>query len=475
MNSKTRSYKRNRKAKATHFKKDNKCSIKYHLPVHKADSVSSTVQNSGDSITQITRPSVAEYFDACQIAARNVTVNQQLICPTKLRPTIKPTKSNNFNCDETTKEENVIVNLDKLSLLVSGFIHRCKNPNPAVEIVKRNGLCITTKTYCNYCGFNSEPCQLFTTIKKSRGPEAGSTNDALAIAVLKSKMGVTDIRYLLSCMNVQPPALSGLQRKVCGAADKMIELNSTAMTENQQYVQKIMAMAGEKEEVNVETDVSFNNRPQSGYEAATQSFCPMVEQDTNEKLVLSMATANKLCVKKSCDHKNINCKQNFGVAESISSSESKLVRQNLESITNRGILKVKSVTSDASAQIEKSVRNYAQEMKQKIQHYKCFIHKLRTLQKHIRYTRLTSKLPGCDKEIYSLRLSVAVRARVRLELVRIRGQFQSTAQFLTHAQVAVGNILPCFSGNHINCRKVSRVCTAHLESYNSEHKFLAIQ
>ena len=63
------------------------------------------------------------------------------------------------------------------------------------------------------------------------------------------------------------------------------------MNKNQEYVKKVLEMSGREAEVNVETDLSFNNRPQSGYEAATQSFCPMVEQDTSKKLVLSLATA----------------------------------------------------------------------------------------------------------------------------------------------------------------------------------------
>lgn len=465
MSSKAQSYRRNRKAKCTQFKKGNKYNIKYQLEV--SDPSADPEGSNDDSPIRVSRPSLAEYSDACQIAAKEETVCRTNILPTKLRPAIKPTECNNLNLDSTSNEENIIVNLQKLSSLVSGSVHQCDDPSYAVKLVKREGLCITAETVCNCCGFKSEPCKLFTTIKKRRGPEAGSLNDALAIAILKSKMGISDVRCLLSCMNVQPPAVSGLHKKLCDMSDKMIELNTCSMTENQQYVKKVMQMAGKEAEVNVETDLAFNNRPQSGYESATQSFCPMIEQDTHKKLVLSMATANKLCIKKSCDHKNINCQKNFGTAESISSSESKLVHQNLECIDNKGILKVKSVTSDASAQIEKTIRNYACEKKRKIQQYKCFVHKLRTVQKHIRNTRLTTKLPGCDKEIYSLRLSIAVRARVRLELVRIKSHFKSAVMFVKNAQVAIRNILPCFSGNHMNCRKDSMVCNAHLESYNT--------
>ena len=62
--------------------------------------------------------------------------------------------------------------------------------------------------------------------------------------------------------------------------DEMVNLKSAPMTDNQRYVE----VSGRKHEVNVETDLSFYNRPRSGYEAATQSFCPMVEQDTDRSL-----------------------------------------------------------------------------------------------------------------------------------------------------------------------------------------------
>ena len=113
------------------------------------------------------------------------------------------------------------------------------------------------------------------------------------------------------------------------------------------------------------------------------------------------------------------------------------------------------------------MRNYAHTKKKQILHFKCFVHKLRTFQKHIRYTRLTSKLPGCDKEIYSRQLSKAIRARVRLELVRNRKFYKNTNYFISHALLAVKNILPCFSGNHINCRQNSMVCKAYCISYNT--------
>ena len=82
-----------------------------------------------------------------------------------------------------------------------------------------------------------------------------------------------------------------------------------------------------------------------------------------------------------------------------------------------------------------------------------FFHKLRTLQKHLKNVRLTSKLPGCDKDIYSTRLSVAIRARVRLDLSRIKRHFPACTDFIRQSEATIANILPYFSGKHQNCKQ----------------------
>ena len=463
------SYKNNRRAKATQFKKGNKCNTLY-LPDKPVSADHTGVSDSGDINAQampdtcrITRPTFSVFSDACQVSSSNSNTNTVEL-PSKLRPAKE--KELGLIHGTNVSEENIIVNINSLSKLVAGFAHTCAKQNPTVHVDKRQGLCITASTKCATCGFKSGPTKLFTSIKQSRGPDSGGLNDALVIPVLKSKMGVSDIQYVMTCLNIQPPSGTCLRSKINRAADKIESINVESMQENQRYVRTVKEMAGEEPQVNVETDASYNNRPQAGYEAATQSFCPMLEQDTTKKLVLSMQTANKLCPKRNCKHDNDKCKQNFSPAKTISSSESELTRNNLENIVNEGILNVKSVTSDASPQIEKCVKDYANEKNESIYHYKCLVHKLRTLQKQIKNVRLTSKLPGCDKSAYAAKLAIATRTRVRLELVRIKKRYPSTADFITESDASIKNIIPCFSGNHENCRVHSLVCTAHLESYS---------
>ena len=453
------SFKHNKSSKSTQFKKGHP-----YLPKVKTDA-GTVIDSNEEGPQRIVRPSLAEFSDAC--FATESTKSQTL--PSKLRPVIK---ANNFELglDQTNSEENIVVNLNKLSDLVSLFQHDCRDPSAEVKIESRKGLCVTSRVQCKTCNFISDACQLFTSIEKAQGHKSGTLNDALAIPILKSKMGANDICYLLSCMNIKPPAISGIQKKVSKLADHVIQLNKESMSQNQRYIRRIKQMAGEEPLVNVETDTAYNNRPQAGFEAATQSFCPVISQDTRKKLVVSMETANKLCTKRNCNHKNTLCRQNFCTADSISSSESKLVRKNLEAIESKGIIRVKSVTCDASTQVEKSIRDYATEKGVQIEHYRCFVHKLRLLQKHLKNVKLTTKLEGCNKEAFLLTLSIAIRARVRLELVRTKKVYPKSAQFTVHGQTAINNILSCFSGNHDNCREHSLVCLAHLpQLYKTDH------
>ena len=84
------------------------------------------------------------------------------------------------------------------------------------------------RTYST-CKLKLPQCRLFTTIKKT-------INNALVIPVLKSKMGLNDVRFLLSCINDKPPAFCGLQRKLNKVADHVIEMITKSMAANQEYV-----------------------------------------------------------------------------------------------------------------------------------------------------------------------------------------------------------------------------------------------
>ena len=82
-------YLNNRRAKATKFKKDNKCKTLY-LPDKPISADHTGVSESGSINAQtipdrITRPTFSEFSDACQVSTSKSNMNT-LELPSKLRP-----------------------------------------------------------------------------------------------------------------------------------------------------------------------------------------------------------------------------------------------------------------------------------------------------------------------------------------------------------------------------------------------------
>ena len=228
------------------------------------------------------RPTSNEFADA--LYAQSTSKCDVNVLPTKLRPVkIEDENDNDFEISEES-EENIIINLNKLSKMISAFLpHECQRASPSVKVVKRLGLCITVEVFCRNCSFISNAVDLFTTVPSSRGPDAGSLNVCLLIPVLKSKVGINDVVQVLSCLNIKSPDRRGLQRRFNRLSDMMVDVNKQRMIDNQAHVKHILQLAGEENLVDVETDSSYNNRPQPGCEAATQTFCTLVEQCTTKK------------------------------------------------------------------------------------------------------------------------------------------------------------------------------------------------
>lgn len=432
---------------------------------HERFQVSYTDQIVASSVSNITRPKHREFQDASYVCKSESDAIP--VVPTKLRPEKEKDivyDSGNFE----GSEENVIINLHKLTDLVGAFLpHSCLDASPAIDIVNRQGLCITLQVSCHNCSFKSEPVELFTTVKSPKGPPAGTLNVSLLIPALKSKVGIHDLVHTLSCLNIQPPDRRGLQRRFNRLSDLMKNINNKQMLDNQTYVKHILKMSGRDNFVDVEVDSAYNNRPQPGCEAATQSICPLIEQCTTRKLVLNIETANTLCPSSRCQHNTDSCKKNYSSDETMASTESKFVKKHLQKVNTQGILKIKSVTSDASAQVIKAVKDYENESKNPTRHYKCFIHKVRSFQKCFRSIKLTSSLTGRNKEIYMRKLSTNVRARIRIELLRLKKCTHTEQAFVTRAYDAIQNIISCFGNDHRNCRKFSLICTAHLKNYST--------
>ena len=377
----------------------------------------------------------------------------------------------NYNLFE--EHENGVVQLSKLTDLLQSFsMHyksECKNPDPVVVSSKRKGLCLECTCICRTCKFKSCTVKLYEECRVgSRGPASGTINEGLMMSTVKTKVGPTDLSVILGCMNVKPLSNSLMYEKMNRICDTMKSMNEEALVQNQKFVANFCEASGNS--VSVETDSSFNNRIQAGYEAGTMSFSPMIEQSTVLHLPISATIFNKLCSKsEKCQHHDNECNKNYAHEESMSSSEKKALVQNLENVNSNGIISVSSVTTDASAQVEKVIADYNATHGSKVGHQLCFVHRMRTLQKHVKKVRL-DHLPVAakDRDAYMQKVAYCIRIRAHQELVKLRSRYPARL-FLARAPLVLKNSVKCFCGDHSGCKLLSLVCKFHLKSHTYAH------
>ncbi|KAK3108684.1 hypothetical protein FSP39_013302 [Pinctada imbricata] len=258
------------------------------------------------SVPAIIRPSFS-VFDAVTFSGgEDNTQAQMILRPEKPSTTEKEDKG-------TSEKENFITNSDKINILIQTFLDKhdflvCKNAKPTTEIVKRVGLGI-------------------------------------------SLSGPNDIRFMLASLNIQPPSLTWLQKNLNSSAQTVTEVNRASMTENQEFVRRVQELKGQGQAVDIEIDTSYNNRMQSGTEAAIMSLTPVAECSTKRRLVLTMNIRTKQCTKRSCDHSS--CGKIYPTDKSMMSSEAVSAEVNINTIRDQKILNIRSVTTDQSAKVEK--------------------------------------------------------------------------------------------------------------------------
>lgn len=357
------------------------------------------------------------------------------------------------DCNEI-KDENIIVGLKNLQMLVDSVqLHdrKCK-AKVTINVAHRRGLLAFCEVKCPRCEGSPHTTPMSRQVQIAKtGPPASELNERLVLSCTKTKMGPSDALFFLATLNITPPHDSVVYKKLNRMGDVIINVTEEVMHQNQQLIRSEQIQNGEKPEVIVEADGAYNNKLHAGFEAGTQCFSALMDNDRG--LVLSCSIANKLCQRKQCTHNN--CRKNYATEESISSAESKLIEKNLDKINQDNILEVSGITTDASAATEKLVRERNVETAKPLKHYLCVVHRMRCFQKGMRGVQLSSPLPpGADKNVYKNKLTCALRKRIYWEIT-IGAKRNRPC---TDVHRAVANVLSCFSGHHESCNKDSVIC-----------------
>ena len=426
------------------------------------ESIASCSSSSSSSPSSTSEPSCSKKYKRKLQSELPVLKRRRIQDSQYLRPIQDELNVTHFEQQYTNTqydEENIILSLEALSKLLNSVaqLDVCMKHEVRPVLKSRQGLLIHMAARCDNCQIETEVIPMSKQLKHpgKRGPPASDLNERMTSAVLKSKIGPSDAVNMLAILNIKPPNNSIIYRKLNKQSEKTINFNEICMLENA-ILASNLSVGG----VELETDTAYNNRPQTGFESGTQAVAPLI--DTNTGLVLGCQTANKLCGKRACAH--VNCNKNYKTEDSIASCETKLAKLHLNKMLQQNI-KIKSITSDGSAQLAKTVREHSP----LITHYICFIHKLRTLQKTIKNTKITSPLEKHMKRpIYQQQLASSMRRRVYSELIRTSRNVRDD-KFVAVAHASIQNILSCFHNDHAACLSASRVCHAHLNTYNTNY------
>ncbi|XP_053390405.1 uncharacterized protein LOC128553299, partial [Mercenaria mercenaria] len=389
------------------------------------------------------------------------------ILPYKLRPAQDSNQTANKREEGINKaqdsNENIIVNIKKLkSVFELVSKHVCEKPNIMMSVADRKGLCISLEVKCQNCDFATGHIPLFDSIKTKQGQESGTINNTVLMPVMTSKLGITDIQLVLSCLNIRAPNKRGMQRKLNNVSDQVQSLNKEQMVRNQRYIKKVQYLAQSSGGTDIEYDVSYTSRPKAGETTATQCFAPVIEKTTVKHLPVDIQIANKLCSLRNCSHNNKKCRKNYATDTSINQAETTLLKESIKSIFDKKNLSVQTITTDGSFQLAKAVRDINAKTSAKILHYKCFVHNMRNLHKHLKAVKLKSATRK-DKTVYTQQVATSLRSRIRAELKNIKLACRNMDQYVHQAQKCMTNIIRCSTNDHSMCRSASMICTAHLK------------
>ena len=401
---------------------------------------------------KIIRPSKS-VFGACK--------DQNVRSPMILRPRNK--KKEEIQEDTCNTEENILLNIQCVPTLSAAILDHgwsCKNPNINATIDRRDGIAVYVTLSCSNCRYKHTSINLQPEEEKKRKNESHSLNMRLTLPCLKTKCGLADVQFVLAAINIKPPKLTAMHYNLNKACNTMISVNEISMIQNQQFVEKVQELQGNEKSVFIESDTSYNNRLQAGFEASTMSITPAVECSTDKKLVLAMSVSSKICTKSTCDHKNPACSRNYNEDQSLSSSEGINTVANVQKINTLGHLQVTNVITDANRQVEKSLREHSANTGHAIKHHLCMVHRFRTLQKRIKSLRLSSTIPNISNEAFSQRVASFLRQRLYREFKCLQ-QLSSTSGASRKMQI-IRNAVKCMQGDHSGCKRNSLVCEAHM-------------
>lgn len=381
-----------------------------------------------------------------------------------------------------------IFEVPQLLSCLSSFLakHRNASPNCAVDLVflqkgeTLRGLCAEEVPACSKCHFSNGKYKMYTEVKAdsiSNGRRAGVLNVQLQTVLTKLPIGNAGVRMLLSGLGIPPPSSTGMQYMANKVAEKCLEVNQEQMHNNQALLQRVHELRktcsttdSEQDGIGIcaESDVVYNNPPKGRAmsQPGTQAMCPLIERETDRKMVLWFSTVNKICptsLKQRERGENAECPNHSGVCVSnwpenvpLGTVESHLAEENARHI-KPGITLSHLVTDNDSGLISGTQKVFPNAVKQD-----CTVHVSRGQKRKMFSVKpsvsFMADVPAKDRIKNLSHLGRTIANRCSSELKKARQCTSDDNKFQEMVIKAKNNIINCFEGKHYRCRKQSFVC-----------------
>jgi hypothetical protein len=380
---------------------------------------------------------------------------------------------------------NRLVNMSKLEDLINSAYagHFKSSPGcpgkfgfPGSSEINK-GICTIVQLECQLCKYRTTFYKLYEEVESDKpGQKAAKPNVQLVHFLSKCPISYSDVQLLFACVESVCLSVSGIHKLINRYSHIWTETNTAQIEENRRKVkdfktrrEDVSATVTDQVDVSVEIDTSYASPPKGRAmnQPSSQSVTPLLENDTNKKMLLGLTSFSRLCSHGTrCNGQHDGCTRNWDPMRPLGNSESVAGEQlYLENIKDG--INISEVTHDGVRP-----NTHALGMKKAAESVKlkgpesllCTIHLARG-QKRKAYSlnsNLSKELTGGEqngRKYFIQRLIMAIDKRCSYELRAASKKFgRNVGKFRDFMESARLNILDCFSGNHKMCRRASGAC-----------------
>lgn len=207
----------------------------------------------------------------------------------------------------------------------------CQLPQFALAKEIPKGVVVKMSLKCANCTYEGSMHNLYTEVPAAgRGAKAAAPNAALQVGLQDTPIGNKGARHLLACLNMPPPARSGMYRLGKTACTRAAIANEEELKKRRQETRRTNKIRGLPEDapINCSFDGRYNStviasRNKAG-QNASQAIALVTENQTSQKQILGAALENKLCYKGAqlrSQGLNVTCPDHAGCSATLPACE----------------------------------------------------------------------------------------------------------------------------------------------------------